>query len=101
MSLVLIDIDRVRRHLHETTSDDIDTDIEGLITDAQEIIADYLKTDVATLAGSPVTMFTGPYLSAALLIIGELYMNREASIADVLSPTVLSLLHRKRDPAYA
>lgn len=101
MSFILIDTERVRRHLRETTGSEIEENIDNLIIDAQQIVADYVKKDLDVLAGSPVAMWTGNYLQAALLIIGELYMNREASITDVLSPAVLSLLHRKRDPAYA
>ena len=39
--------------------------------------------------------------AAILLVLGELWMNRESSSADVVSPAIRSLLERTRVPAFA
>lgn len=86
-------------------------DAEMRIQQASMIVYDYLKIPVpeftSPVQDSPIYDFWAstaiPFdiQAATLLIIGELFENREASIVEVLSDAVKSLLHRHRDPAMA
>lgn len=99
----LITLDEAKQHLR-VTSIHADGDIQSKIMQASAILFDYIKVDIDT---SPLSVPWGdaavPFniKAACALIMAELYYNREAKEADVLSPTVKSLLHRKRTPALA
>jgi len=49
----------------------------------------------------PVLSVSGNVKATVLLVLGELYENREGSIADVLSGTVRDLLSTSFDPPFA
>lgn len=101
---------KVRLDVDETTLPQL-ADLEDIVQHASAIVFDYLKIPVpeftSPVEDSPTYDFwastTVPYevQRATLLIVGELWLNREASSADVLSDAVKALLIRHRDPAMA
>lgn len=99
----LCSLNEVKHHLR-ITSDRQDGDIQLKIIQASAIILNYLKVDVDE---SPLSVPWGsvdvPFdvHAVAMLITGELFLNREATTANVISPTVESLLRRWRSPAMA
>lgn len=101
--IAIISQQEAKQHLR-VTSTHSDDDIELKILAASAILLNYIKIDVDA---SPLSVPWGeadpPWdiKASCMLILGELYMNREAKDADVLSPAVRSLLHRYRDPALA
>jgi hypothetical protein len=101
----LVSLTEGKTHLRITNSN-ADADIALKITIASEILMDYLKRaeppEEWATADSPVT-YVVPALvkGACLLILGELYMNREASVANVLPERLCALLERYRDPSFA
>lgn len=96
--MALLDIAVVRRHLR-ILHDDEDADIIVYQAAAESIVVDYIDREVIA-SGTPVTadgIVIAPSITAAiLLLIGDLYENREAyagSKGDVLLPrAVRSLL---------
>lgn len=102
----LVDIDKAMRHCEVTDTERMD-DIEDRVLQASDIVMDYIKLDEPPDDwyddSSPAVLNAVPYLiqAAVLVVAGELFMNREASVVDVLSPSVKSMLHRYRDPALA
>lgn len=83
-----------------------DTDIASKISQASEIVLDYITVSsddwILDSTTSPVTHDVPPLIeAAALLVLSELFENREASTVDVLSGPVRSLLQRYHDPALA
>lgn len=105
--IAFVTLSQAKAHLRIAESNTAhDTDVTMKIEMASEIVLDYLKKpSIPTewLIGSPQTTIAAPALiqAATLLVLGELFMNREASVTDVLSPAVQSLLERHRDPAMA
>lgn len=99
MTPILVDLQTAREHLRvdDTVEDYI---IQNFIISASSIVTDYLKVVPDWWDTSPLEI-PGVVRSATLLVLGELYLNRESSTADVLSPAVYALLHRLRDPAMA
>lgn len=103
--IALVTLIQAKTHLNILNSDH-DADITFKIAQASEIVTDYIKVKVVpdewTIGTSPQTYDVPALIQAAvLLVVGELYFSREASIANVLSPAVMSLLERYRDPAIA
>lgn len=102
-----VTLNQAKDHLRQYESYD-DADIQLKIEQATAIILDFLK-----LSGVPDSWNSDsasespgggvpPLIQAAtLLVLGELFKNREASAADLLSPGIKDLLRRYRDPALA
>lgn len=98
---MLITFDEAKRQL-QVDHDDSDAEIATLAEEASMIVLDYLKkpmTEWQDGAGAPADV-PGPVSVAVKLVLGELFKNREAG-ADPLSPGVMRLLDRLREPAYA
>ncbi len=88
------------------TSSDADYDIILKVQAGSAILMNYLKLtepheDWYNDSSPPALVVPGEIQQAALLIIAELYENREASTSNPLSIAVKSLVHRWRDPALA
>ncbi len=103
----LVTLAQAKMHLNEL-GDDREDDIEDKIIQASDIIMDYLKLEevpdewVADSTASPVEYaIPGTVQSATLLVLAEIFENREASTSDPLTDAVVRLLYRKRDPALA
>jgi len=123
----LISFDLAKRHLH-VTGDDLDGDIEtktwlasyivmnhckltsipeSWFVDSSEIDSDSL--DLILFADNPPTSPPGEYYvrvpgniqAAVLLVFGDLFENRESSVSNPLSDTVINLLAPFRDPTMA
>lgn len=71
-----------------------DADIELRLRMAHAIVADYISMTATSNSNADVED------AAVLLVLGELYANREAS-SDPLSKSVRGLLERLRVPGYA
>lgn len=89
----MITLAEAKAHLR-IDHDDENADIELRLRMARAIVADYISADSTSRTNADVED------AATLLVLGELYANREAS-ADPLSPTVRGLLERLRVPGYA
>lgn len=112
----LVTIKQAERHLHldidEVTVGHV-PDLEDKIQQASFIVLDYIKQlppeYTSPVLESPTYTFWAndttkiPYnvKAATLLVLAELWDNREASVNDCLSQAVKDLLHRWRDPALA
>lgn len=90
----MITLEQAKVHLRIDGNHE-DADIEERLAMASAIVGDY----VALQGGDSVF---GPRVmdAATLLVLGELYANREAH-ADPISPTVRALLQRQRMPGDA
>lgn len=94
----LITLESARDHLRMDHDLD-DGDIQNKIMEASAIVLDYLKLETIPASWDPVAP---EHIQAATkLVLGELYKQREAGSADVLSVAVKSLLHRSRIQAMA
>lgn len=112
-------LDEAKDHLR-VIGDDENYDIDSKIVTASAIVADYLKIDEVELSPPGVVERDDIWTSviaqevikgATLLVLGDLYEQREASIltrsgvdgasVGIISPTVESVLRRLRDPALA
>lgn len=87
----MITLDQARYHLR-IDGTEFDAELQARLTMAAAIVADYVgdasySYDVEN--------------AAILLVLGELWMNRESSTADVLSSAVRALLERARTLALA
>lgn len=91
----MISLDDAKRHLRVDHTDE-DTDIALKLRLAVGIVNDYIGNDDASWAAASHLVVD----AATLLVLGELYANREAG-SDPLSPTVRVILERTRKPAYA
>ncbi len=102
---------QARQDITELEVQAILPDLEQKILAASAIVYNYLKIAVPDFT-SPSTegtlystwSITGvPYdvQQATLLVLSELWENREASNSNPLSDAVKALLHRYRDPAMA
>ncbi len=83
-----------------------DADITLKIHQASAIILNHLK--LTELPGAWITtaspeVLAVPYnvLAATFLVLGELFENREAAVADPLSSSIRNLLIGLRDPSLA
>ncbi|AHE52631.1 head-tail connector protein [Sphingomonas sanxanigenens] len=92
--VALVTLAEAKAHLR-VEDDDQDADIDLKRLAAGDIVIDYIKRP-----DHGWTEATAPFLikSAVLLMLGELFANRET--AD-LPPGARSILHRFRDPALA
>lgn len=99
----LVSLNRACAHLRVPPGED-DAAINDLIDAASDIVMDYLKKPVPEQwnieTDSTPSTVPGPVRAAVLLVLGHLYADREGG-ADPISPAVVSLLMRHRDPAVA
>ena len=109
----MISLDEAKSHLRIDYEDE-DADIAQKLTLASAIVIDYVgatvyqdiiyedyATDAEYEAAVALSTRQNNVADAAtLLVLGELYVNREA-LADPLSPTVKTILERLRVPSFA
>jgi hypothetical protein len=93
-----------RAKAHVRSNEDDSEDLYYKVEQASGIIMDYLKmTEIPVdwiKTTSPVVYAIPHNVQAAtLLVVSELYENREGSVSNPLSQAVMDLLHRLRDPA--
>lgn len=88
----MITLDEAKAHLRVDHSDE-DADISLKLRFAAAIVQDYSGVDVFY---SPTDVAD----AAVLMVLGELYVNREAG-ANPLSPSVRGVLERLRTPGFA
>jgi len=95
----LVSLQTAMAHLRE---DDpaVEIDVQTKLDDAEGVVIDYLKRPSHGWTEETVP---GPVRSSILLALGTLYGVREAGAeeSDPISPAVVSLLRRLRDPALA
>lgn len=85
-------LDQARYHLR-IDGTEYDPEIEQKLALARAIVSDYIGNNRQS---------NGDIEDAAvMLVLGELWLNRESSSADLLSPAVRSLLERQRMQALA
>lgn len=89
----MITLDQAKVHLR-VDHDSEDAYIQTQLDAAQDIVRDYLNGIVVSQANFRIID------AAVLLVLGELYANREA-LADPLSPSVKRFLAFLRTPAFA
>jgi len=105
MSCALITFSQAKLHLNEL-GNDRDDDIEEKLSEASDIVMDYLKLsdvpDEWLASTSPLEYRIPAKVQAATkLVLGEIFENRESTTSDPISDAVVRLLHRLRDPALA
>ena len=103
MDLVTLDQAKMQLRIEDSLHD---ADIQMKIAQASAIVVDYLKYETVPpedwLTGSPPVVDVPELIQAAtLLVISELYNNRETSTVNVISNAFVALLDRQRDPALA
>lgn len=95
-------LEQAKIHLRRTDTT-ADVDIYLKVNMASSIVMKYIKKDDASewgLGTSPETYaIPTDVQSATLLVLGELFENREGATADVLSETVKNLLSQYWTPA--
>lgn len=78
-----------------------DTELTGVfVPAASAIVASYLKWKTPAPYDGTTTPYPAHIVSATLLVLATLYGDREGAI-DPISPAVVSILRRDRDPALA
>ena len=109
-AIYLVTMEQARGHLRidlsETAYDD---DVQEKLAQASDIILDYLELSSAVPTGWDILPGDSPELagapgviqSAVLLVLGELWKNREAKDVDLISLGITRLLARYRMPASA
>jgi uncharacterized phage protein (predicted DNA packaging) len=92
----LVTTEEAKKRLRIDFADD-DALVAELVSEATDIIVDYLKKP-----DHEWTAETVPFRvkAAILLVTGSLYENRDAG-EEVLTSNVRALIHRDRDPALA
>ncbi|MCC4295849.1 head-tail connector protein [Brevundimonas aurantiaca] len=100
--VALVTLDRAKAHLH-IEGEDQDDELTLKVSDASETVIDYLKRPDH---GWTDETAPGQVQAAVLLVLGALWSQREgvgqnAEDLDPISPAVVSLLRRMRDPAIA
>lgn len=92
----LVTTEEAKKRLRIDSADD-DALVAELVSEATDIIVDYLKKP-----DHDWTAETVPFRvkAAILLVTGSLYENRDAD-EEVLTANVRALIHRDRDPALA
>ena len=99
--VALVTLNAAKEHLRLDDADQ-DEEVEARIGDASDIIVDYLKRPNHGWTDQTVP---GQVRAAVLLVLGSLWVNRDAvgdaADQDPISPAVVSLLRRMRDPALA
>lgn len=99
--LQLVSLEEAKDHVHvEQDVTDYDDDIDLKISMASSIVMEYMGLDDYPddwmITVSPLEVDVPfKFKAATLLILGELYMNREASTANLLSDPVRALLGRR------
>lgn len=107
MKISLVSLETAREHLGIAAEDTSrNGEIGSKIWHASAIVLNYIKCEAVPadwLLGSPANIVNAPYnvQAATLLVMGELFMNRESSSANVLSETVIDLLSPYRTPTLA
>jgi hypothetical protein len=96
MTSALVTLEQAKLQLREDDDDLVDSDISMKAQQATDIVLDYLK---APDRGWTLETVPGEVHAAILLVLSGLYEGRDAG--DVISPAVVSLLMRNRDPAMA
>ena len=108
-TLILVTMAQTKDHIRVAGSRS-DSDIEFKMRAASHIVLNYLKIyppDFYSPPSSPIweewDADGAPELVqlATLMVLSELFENRESSTGDPLTPAVCSLLHRYRDQAMA
>lgn len=99
MSIELVTLEEAKRHLHITDAN-ADADVTSKIAEASAIVLRYykhLEPPMEWWIGSPPTGYNAPddFKAAVLLVLSELYFNREASNNEALSETVRNLIPRQ------
>lgn len=98
----IIEVEEADAHLRLSldSPDPRTAELESKLDQAVSIVYDYLKTDVPDMADSP-TPVVGHHIKAAILIVlTGLWDGRDPSV-DLITPAVVRLLARSRDPALA
>lgn len=101
VALVTVEQAKSDRRIDGSDSDEL---VALKLSDAQGIVLDYLKSRADETWTE--TTVPGPVRSSILLVFGTLWEFREGSgkdaeLQDPISPAVVSLLRRLRDPALA
>jgi hypothetical protein len=96
---MLVDLESAKRTLRRDDDDD-DVRIKVLVDTASEIILDYLKISQLSYSGTDGNLSDVPLRvqQATLLVVESLYDHPEV---DPITPAVVSILMRSRDPALA
>jgi hypothetical protein len=96
---MLVDLESAKRTLRRDDDDD-DVRIKTLVDTASEIILDYLKISQLSYSGTDGNLSDVPLRvqQATLLVVESLYDHPEV---DPITPAVVSILMRSRDPALA
>ncbi len=109
---MMIQLTDARRHLRIDGTQD-DAEIQQKLAVANEMVlayvghvrGDYLDLDElpvdVTLADARRLRHESALDAARLLILGDLWQNRESSSGSPLSPAVVNLLNLFREPGYA
>lgn len=103
----LLDLDEVKRHLHILDDDDFhNDDLELKIRQASAVVMQHIKLSAIPESWitnhSPETVeLPWDVHAATMLMVGELFLNRESASANVLSDTCKDLLRAYRDPTLA
>lgn len=122
MTFRLVTVADAKANLRVLDADLDATDFAGIVEDASAIVMDYLAGSAALAVGNGWTDSNGELITdstgdpatdsngdsvvpkyvrrATLLVIGALYENREGQ-TDPLTPAVVSILRRTRDPSFA
>lgn len=100
--VALVTLEAAKEHLRIDDPDQ-DEEVTDRIGDASDIVIDYLKRPDHEWTEDDVP---GNVRASVLLVLGALWQNREgvgqyAEDMDPISPAVVSLLRRMRDPAIA
>lgn len=101
----LVTLVQAKAHLNQDGTHK-DTEIALKITSASAAVMTYIKAseplEVWRLGTSPETYeFPADIIAATLLVLGDMFENREASTANPISPAVEALLSHYRDPSFA
>lgn len=101
--ILLVTLEQAEEHLRNHGIE-ADTEMTDKIAAASDIVLNYLEVDPeASPITYPWSSASAPFgiQAAVLLVLGELYANRESTTSDPLSPSVKNLLRRWRLPAMA
>lgn len=103
-----VTLDQAKRHLHiHPTNTDHDVDILEKVLAASAIVFGHMNPQTIksgwTVANTSPPVYNVPWKvkAATLLVLSDLYNNREASISDVMTKTVQNILGEYRDPPMA
>lgn len=89
----LVSLEDVQFQLNITSEDGRDNELLSLIPRASGIVLESIPDDLDWMETSPIEI-PESIRQATLLVIGEMFMNREASLADILSTCVRSLTRK-------